>query len=314
MKLSQYIGGNMYNIENVLDIARKNGFDIKENESMSKHTTFKIGGNAQALITVTTNEGLIDILKKCKEDEVPVFILGKGSNLLVSDNGIDGIVIKLDGVFSQIKMLDDETICCGTGVSLAKLCSYAREHSLSGLEFAWGIPGSVGGAVYMNAGAYGGEMKDVLLSCTHIDTSNTVGTLNADELDLGYRHSVYSENSYIITSATIKLQKDSSVEIRNRMNDYMTRRKDKQPVEYPSAGSVFKRPQGYFAGALIQEANLKGKQIGGAQVSEKHAGFIINKGNATCNDVLELVNFIQQRVKAETGIDLECEIKPVGKL
>lgn len=304
----------MYNIENVLNIARKNGFDIKENEAMSKHTTFKIGGNAQALITATNNEGLIDILKKCKEDGIPVFILGKGSNLLISDKGIDGIVIKLDGVFSQIKMLDDETICCGAGVSLAKLCSYARDHSLSGLEFAWGIPGSVGGAVYMNAGAYGGEIKDVLEACTHIDTNNTAGRFNADSLNLGYRHSIYSENNYIITSATIKLKKDSPVEIRNRMNDYMTRRKDKQPLEYPSAGSVFKRPQGYFAGALIQEANLKGKQIGGAQVSEKHAGFIINKGNATCSDVLELVSFIQQKVKSETGIALECEIKPVGKL
>ncbi|MEE1283015.1 MAG: UDP-N-acetylmuramate dehydrogenase [Acutalibacteraceae bacterium] len=304
----------MYNIENVLDIARKNGFDIKENESMSKHTTFKIGGNAQALIKVTNNEGLIDILKKCKECEIPVFILGKGSNLLVSDRGIDGIVIKLDGVFNQIKLIDDETICCGAGVSLAKLCSYACEHGLSGLEFAWGIPGSVGGAVYMNAGAYGGEMKDVLYSCAHIDDNNTAGTLNADSLGLSYRHSIYSENNYIITSATVKLKKDSSVEIRNRMNDYMNRRKDKQPVEYPSAGSVFKRPEGYFAGTLIQDANLKGKQIGGAQVSEKHAGFIINKGNATCNDVLELVNFIQEKVKEETGITLECEIKPIGKL
>ena len=304
----------MYNIENVLDTANKNGFEIKENESMRKHTTFKIGGNAQALIKVTNNEGLIDILKKCKESEIPVFILGKGSNLLVSDNGIDGIVIKLDGVFNQIKLLDDETICCGAGVSLAKLCSYACEHGLSGLEFAWGIPGSVGGAVYMNAGAYGGEMKDVIQSCTHIDTNNTAGTLNAEQMDLSYRHSIYSENNYVITSVTLNLKKDSPVEIRNRMNDYMNRRKNKQPVEFPSAGSVFKRPEGYFAGALIQEADLKGKQIGDAQVSEKHAGFIINKGNATCNDVLELVKCIQNKVKENTGIDLECEIKPIGRL
>lgn len=304
----------MYNIENVLEIASKYGFEIKENESMSKHTTFKIGGNAQALIKVTSNEGLIDILKKCNEYEIPVFTLGKGSNLLVSDNGIDGIVIKLDGVFNQIKLIDEETICCGTGVSLAKLCSFACEHGLSGLEFAWGIPGSVGGAVYMNAGAYGGEMKDVLKSCTHIDTNNTAGTFTAEQMDLDYRHSVYSENGYIITSATVKLMKDSPVEIRNRMNDYMSRRKDKQPVEYPSAGSVFKRPKGYFAGALIQEANLKGKQIGGAQVSEKHAGFIINKDKATCKDVLELVKYVQDKVKETSGIELECEIKPIGKL
>lgn len=304
----------MYNIENVLEIARKYGFEIKENESMSKHTTFKIGGNAQALIKATNNEGLIDILKKCNECEIPVFILGKGSNLLVSDNGIDGIVIMLDGVFNQIKLINEDTICCGAGVSLAKLCSFACEHGLSGLEFAWGIPGSVGGAVYMNAGAYGGEMKDILTSCTHIDTNIVAGELNADQMDLAYRHSIYSKNNYVITSATVKLKKDSPVEIRNRMNDYMNRRKEKQPVEYPSAGSVFKRPQGYFAGALIQEANLKGKQIGGAQVSEKHSGFIINKDKATCNDVLELVKYVQDKVKENSGIELECEIKPIGKL
>ncbi len=303
----------MYNIQNVLEIASKYGFEIKENESMSKHTSFKIGGNAQALIKVTTNEGLIDILRKCKYEEIPVFILGKGSNLLVSDNGIDGVVIKLDGVFSHIKMIDDETIYCGAGVSLAKLCSYACEHSLSGLEFAWGIPGSVGGALYMNAGAYGGEMKDVVISATHITSDNKSEILNAEDMQLSYRHSIYNTNNAVITGVTLKLKKDSPVEIRNRMNDFMNRRKDKQPLEYPSAGSVFKRPEGYFAGALIQEANLKGKQIGGAQVSEKHAGFIINKNNATCNDVLELVKYVQQKVKENSGVTLECEIKPIGK-
>lgn len=304
----------MYNIQNVLEIAKRNGFEIKENESMSKHTSFKIGGNAQALIRVTNNEGLIDILKKSKEDEIPVFILGKGSNLLVSDNGIEGIVIKLDGAFKQIKRINDETIYCGAGVSLAKLCSYACEHSLSGLEFAWGIPGSVGGALYMNAGAYGGEMKDVVISATHITSENKSEILNAEDMQLSYRHSIYNTNNAIITGVTLKLQKDSPVEIRNRMNDFMNRRKDKQPLEYPSAGSVFKRPEGYFAGALIQEVNLRGKQIGGAQVSEKHAGFIINKGNATCNDVLELVKYVQEKVKENSGVTLECEIKPIGKL
>ncbi len=304
----------MYNIENVLEIANKYGFEIKENESMRKHTTFKIGGNAQALIKVTSNEGLIDILKKCKECQIPVFILGKGSNLLVSDNGIDGVVIKLDGVFTKIKMIDEETIYCGAGVSLAKLCSYACEHGLSGLEFAWGIPGSVGGALYMNAGAYGGEMKDVVISSTHINSDNKSEILSADDMQLSYRHSVYNTNNAVITGVTVRLKKDSSVEIRNRMNDFMNRRKDKQPVEYPSAGSVFKRPEGYFAGALIQEANLRGKQIGGAQVSEKHAGFIINKGDATCSDVLELVKYVQQKVIENSGVALECEIKPVGRL
>lgn len=303
----------MYYIHSIIEIANKYGFVVKENESMSKHTSFKIGGNAQALIEVTNNEGLIDILSRCKEAKVPYFILGKGSNLLVSDNGIEGVVIKLGGVFTQIKMLDPETIYCGAGVSLAKLCTFACEQGLSGLEFAWGIPGSVGGAAYMNAGAYGGEMKDVISSCTHIDSDNKTGTYGVCQLDLSYRHSVYSENNFVITGVTVRLHKDSSVEIRNRMNDFMSRRKEKQPLGYPSAGSVFKRPQGYFAGALIQEANLKGKQIGGAQVSEKHSGFIINKGNATCKDVMDLVAYIQKSVKEKSGVDLECEIKPVGK-
>lgn len=303
----------MYQISKIIETADKYGFIAKENESMSKHTSFKIGGDARLFIEATSNEGLIDILTKCKELEIQVFILGKGSNLLVSDDGIDGVVIKLGGVFTQIKMLDSETIYCGAGVALAKLCSYACDKGLSGLEFAWGIPGSVGGAAYMNAGAYGGEMKDVISSCTHIDADNKVGTYGVSQLDLSYRHSVYSENHFVITAVTLRLHHDSEVEIRNRMNDYMGRRKDKQPLEYPSAGSVFKRPQGYFAGALIQEANLRGEQIGGAQVSEKHAGFIINKGNASCKDVMELIRLVQDRVKENSGVDLECEIKPVGR-
>lgn len=304
----------MDNINKIIEIARNYGFEIKENERMSKYTTFKIGGNARVIIKVTNNEGLIDILAKCKDYQIPVFVLGKGSNLLVSDNGIEGVVIKLDGVFAQIKMLDDETISCGAGVTLAKLSSYACEHGLSGLEFAWGIPGSVGGAVYMNAGAYGGEMKDVLSSCTHIDKENKSGAFGVCQMELGYRHSIYADNGYVITGAVLRLHKDSPVEIRKRMDDYMNRRKTKQPIEFPSAGSVFKRPEGNFAGTLIQESGLKGKQIGGAQVSEKHAGFIINKGEATCKDVLDLIEYIKNTVKENSGIELECEIKPIGRM
>lgn len=303
----------MYNIENIIEIALRNGFEVKQNEAMKKHTSFKIGGEAQAMITATTNEGLIDILVKCKENDIPITVIGKGSNILVSDYGIEGIVIKLDGVFNKIKMLDDETISCGAGVSLAKLCTYAYEKGLSGLEFAWGIPGSVGGAVFMNAGAYGGEMKDTISNTTHIDSNNKVGNFFVSQLDLGYRHSIYSDGEYIITEAVLRLHKDSPVEIRKRMDDFMNRRKSKQPLEYPSAGSVFKRPEGYYAGALIQEAGLKGKQIGGAKVSEKHSGFIINKDNASCKDVLELINYIKKEVKKSSGVDLECEIKPIGK-
>lgn len=300
------------NLDRIKAYAVKCKFNIKENEPMKYHTSFKIGGNAQLLISVTTYEELQELLRLCREENVPVFILGRGSNLLVSDKGIDGVVITLEGVFKNISLVDDDEIFCGAGVSLARLCNFAYENSLSGLEFAWGIPGSAGGAAFMNAGAYGGEMKDVLISCRHIDTDFNQGTFNKEELALSYRHSIYSESNYIITGLLLKLKKDSQVEIRNRMDDYMKRRKDKQPLDYPSAGSVFKRPEGYFAGTLIEQSGLKGYSIGGAQVSQKHAGFIINTGNASCCDVLNLVEHIQNTVKDKYGVSLECEIRPVG--
>lgn len=300
------------NLDKIINFAEKHKFAIKENEPMKYHTSFKIGGNAQLLISVTTYEGLRELLKLCKSENVPVFILGKGSNLLVSDKGIEGVVIKLDGVFKNISLVDDDEIFCGAGVSLAKVCNFAYENSLSGLEFAWGIPGSAGGAAFMNAGAYGGKMEDVLVSCTHIDSDFNQGTFTKDELSLSYRHSIYSENNYVITGLLLKLQKDSQVEIRNRMDDYMKRRKDKQPLDYPSAGSVFKRPEGYFAGTLIEQSGLKGYSIGGARVSPKHAGFIINTGTASCNDVINLVEHIQNTVKEKHGVYLECEIRLVG--
>ena len=303
----------MYYVNSIIEMANNYRFEVKLNENMSRHTTFKIGGNAEVFITVCHIEGLIDIISRCKANEVPYMVIGKGSNLLVSDKGIDGVVIRLDGDFNRIKRIDEETVYCGAGVSMAKLCNFACEKELSGLEFAWGIPGSVGGAVYMNAGAYGGEMKDVVVSAEHIDSDNNIGTFNLKQLDLGYRHSIYTDNGYIITGVTLRLHRDSQVEIRKRMDDYMNRRKSKQPVEYPSAGSVFKRPKGNFAGTLIEQAGLKGKTVGGAKVSEKHAGFIINTGNATCKDVKNLVRYIQNTVKNRSGIELECEIKMVGR-
>lgn len=302
------------NFTYIKEVAQKVGFDVLENEPLKNYTSFKIGGTADLFIIATEEDGLKKLISACKESQIPVFILGKGSNLLVSDDGIEGVVIKLAGVFNKITLVDDDEIFCGAGISLAKLCNFAYENGLSGLEFAWGIPGSSGGAVYMNAGAYGGEMKDVLTACYHLDCDCKSGTFSKNELDLSYRHSVYANNKgYIITGLLLKLKKDSPVEIRKRMDDYMQRRKDKQPLDYPSAGSVFKRPDGYFAGALIERANLKGKQIGGAQVSEKHAGFIINKDNATCKDVEELIRFIKEKVKKETGVNLECEVKPIGR-
>lgn len=304
----------MVNIENIKQLAIDNGCEVRENEPMSRYTTFKIGGNAQLLVFVPNISALKAILMQCDEEKIPVFILGKGSNLLVSDKGIEGVVIKLDGGFKKITLVDDDTVYCGAAASLASVCRFALENGLSGLEFAWGIPGSAGGAAYMNAGAYGGEMKDVLINCNHITKSGETGSLSGEELKLSYRHSVYCENENIITGISLRLHKDSKAEINRRMDDYMQRRKDKQPLDYPSAGSVFKRPEGYFAGTLIQDSGLKGASVGGAMVSTKHAGFIINTGGAKCSDVLSLIEHIKATVKDKFGVDLECEVKPVGIL
>lgn len=283
------------------------------NEPMSAHTSFKIGGPAECFVMADTKEGLDTALKVCAENDIRVFSLGNGSNLLVSDVGIKGAVIKLGRDFSGIELVDETTIVCGAGVMLSKVCAFALENSLSGLEFAWGIPGSAGGAAFMNAGAYGGEMKDVLVSCEHVDIAlGEYGTFSGKELDLKYRHSIYSTGGKIITKLTLKLNKGNKEEIKAKMDDFLQRRKDKQPLEYPSAGSVFKRPEGYFAGTLIEQCNLKGASVGGACVSEKHAGFIINKsGNASCADVVGLIKKIQKTVKDETGVSLECEVKVI---
>lgn len=290
-----------------------NGCTVVLNEPMSAHTSFKIGGAAEYFVTAETREGLAGILKYCADNDMRVFALGNGTNLLVSDNGIKGVVVKLGGEFSNIELADDNTIICGAGAMLSKVCAFALENSLTGLEFAWGIPGSAGGAAFMNAGAYGGEMKDVLVSCEHIDIrTGETGSFSGDELDLKYRHSAYSAEGKIITKLVLKLKQGDKAEIRAKMDDLLQRRKDKQPVEYPSAGSVFKRPEGYFAGTLIEQCNLKGASVGGASVSEKHAGFIINKnGNATCADVVDLIKKIQITVKKETGVTLECEVKVI---
>ncbi len=298
----------MNNFENIFKKFQNIGCKVEKDVPMSLHTTFKIGGNASVFAEVETKNQLSQIVKICKEYDVDYMILGKGSNLLISDSGLDMVVIRLSGEFKEIHRLDDETLYCGAGLSLAGLCREAESNSLSGLEFAWGIPGSVGGAVYMNAGAYGGEMKNVIYSVTHIDKEGKIGTLKADELDLRYRHSIYKENGYTIIGTTIKLKIDSRNNIRNAMDDFMQRRKDKQPLEFPSAGSVFKRPEGNYAGTLIEQCGLKGKTIGGAQVSEKHAGFIINVGGATCQDVCDLVKYVQDTVKENTGYFLEREI------
>ena len=284
------------------------GIKVRYDVPLSSLTTFKIGGNAKIYAEAANSSHVSSLVKFCKSEDIRYIVIGKGSNIIANDNGLDMLVIRLSGDLSKVTRLDNTTFHCGAGLSLAGLCREVENNSLSGLEFAWGIPGSVGGAVYMNAGAYGGEIKDVVCSVTHIDNDGKIGTIKSDNLDFGYRHSVYKENGYTIIGATFRLKLDNRTEIRNRMDDFMNRRKEKQPLEYPSAGSVFRRPEGNYAGALIEKCGLKGKSVGGAQVSEKHAGFIINRGSATAEDVKNLIKLIQDTVKRETGYDLQREV------
>lgn len=275
---------------------------------MSRQTTFKAGGNASIIAFPRTVDALIKILNEAKNASLPCTVMGNGSNLLVRDCGIDGLVIKMTSLTSDIE-INENVINCAAGVSLSKLCMAAYESSLTGLEFAYGIPGTVGGAVFMNAGAYGGEMKDVLSKVHHISPELKCKVFTADKLELGYRTSFYAKNSgFIITKAEFKLQKGDKAEIKAKMDDLLGRRKEKQPLEFPSAGSTFKRPEGHFAGALIEQCGLKGCTIGGAQVSEKHAGFIINK-NGTATDILDLIAYVSKTVKENTGVTLEPEVR-----
>lgn len=297
----------MTNLINELNL---NKIPYMLDEPMSKHTSFKTGGIASVFVDIADECTLGKVLKICNDTETDVFVLGKGSNLLVSDEGIrDRAVVHLTTDFAEMKLIDDTTIEAQAGASLASLCKFALANSLTGLEFAYGIPGSVGGAAYMNAGAYGGEMKDVVSRINHIDKKGNVGSFDGDELDFSYRHSAYSDSELVITSVVFKLQKGDKNEIESKMTELMGRRVDKQPLEYPSAGSVFKRPEGYFAGALIEQSGLKGKRIGGAMVSEKHAGFIINYDNATTTDVTDLIKFCQKTVFDKFGVELHTEIK-----
>lgn len=299
-------------MKNLITELSERNISFLENEPMKNHTTFKTGGNASVFICPESEEQLSEILKLIKKCGLKPFILGNGSNLLVNDEGIkDRPVIYIDDGLDFVRLIDETTIEVGAGASLSSLCRFAHENGLTGLEFAFGIPGSCGGAAFMNAGAYGGEMKDVVARCNHLDFDGNKGYFDREDLDFGYRHSVYSDNDYVITSIVLSLEKGDKDEIYAKMRELLQRRKDKQPLEYPSAGSVFKRPEGYFAGALIEQSGLKGKRIGGAMVSEKHAGFIINYENATTQDVLDLVKFCQDTVMEKFGVMLEREIKSV---
>lgn len=281
-------------------------------EPMSGHTTFRTGGPADIFIMPKSLEEVKASIEILQKHHIPILVIGNGSNLLVSDKGIRGAVLHIGGRMSEISV-DGETIYAQGGVLLSTLSAKAAENSLTGLEFASGIPGSLGGAVTMNAGAYGGEMKDVLVSADVLTKELEVKTILAEDLHLSYRHSVLPEKEYILLNATLRLKKGNLDEIRNKMKELGEQRREKQPLQFPSAGSTFKRPEGYFAGKLIQDADLKGKSIGGAQVSEKHAGFVINKGNATTQDILDLISFCQQTVFDKFGVSLETEVKIVGE-
>lgn len=282
-----------------------------EQEPLKNRTTFSIGGKCDFFVSPKTLEQLEQLLPFCSDNEIPFFVLGRGSNLLVSDEGFRGIVLSTQNL-KEISLLPDGNIFCQSGVSLSKLCKFALENSLSGLEFAYGIPGSVGGAVYMNAGAYGGEISDVIIGAEAIDFKGKRLSYQKDELELGYRTSRFQKEDNVITSAVVKLERGNADKIKENMEEFYRRRKEKQPLEYPSAGSTFKRPIGDYASALIEQCGLKGLTVGGAQVSEKHSGFVINIGGATCQDVNKLISKIQKEVFDKTGILLEQEIKYVG--
>lgn len=278
---------------------------------LKDYTSFKIGGNADVLVFPDTANKVTAVTDFLRSNSIPLLVIGKGSNLLINDGGFRGVVIntcKMD----KIELVDDTTIYCQSGASLSRLCRFALENSLTGLEFAFGIPGTAGGAAYMNAGAYGGEMKDVLFRCVHISPDGIVSAYESAELDLSYRHSVYSDKDFIILSLFLKLKKGDKSEIKAKMDDLISRRKDKQPLEFPSAGSTFKRPEGHFAGALIEQCGLKGFTSGGAQVSEKHAGFVVNIGDATAEDVMNVINHCKETVFNHTGVTLEPEVKIIG--
>jgi UDP-N-acetylmuramate dehydrogenase len=279
-----------------------------ENALLKDYTTFRVGGPCSVMVFPDSETKIAELLKYINDNNLKFYIIGRGSNLLFGDDGFDGVIINT-AKFDYIE-IDNNIISCSSGTSLAKLCKLALENSLTGLEFAYGIPGSVGGAVYMNAGAYGGEIKDVISECRFIDKNGIIRQYSKDDLNLSYRHSVFSNNDDLfILSASFKLSAGTKSDIQDKMNELIGKRKDKQPLEYPSAGSTFKRPEGHFAGALIEESGLKGYYIGGAMVSEKHAGFIINKNGASSADILNLIHYCQEKVYSAKGVKLETEVK-----
>ena len=285
--------------------------NILEREPMSRHTTFSVGGPADYFVQPGSVEEVQWALQCSRERQVPFFVVGNGSNLLVSDDGFRGVILNLGKNFQEIRV-EGETMEVQAGALLSRTAREALGHGLSGLEFAAGIPGSMGGAAAMNAGAYGGEMKDVITEVLVLTEEGQLLTLSNEEMNLGYRHSCIFERNYIVLQVKLKLQQGSAKAIRERMDELARARRDKQPLEYPSAGSTFKRPAGYFAGKLIQDAGLKGFRVGGAMVSEKHAGFVVNADHGTAADIAEVIRQVQLKVKEYSGVVMHPEVRFLG--
>ncbi len=299
---------NIY--DKVVDIVGEE--NVHTDEPMSRHTTFRIGGNADYFVKPGNADEVAAVIAVCREYSIPYFILGNGSNLLVSDDGYRGMIINIMDNMDSVTV-DGRIITAQAGALLVRVSVMARDNALTGLEFASGIPGTIGGAVYMNAGAYGGEMKNVVKTVRAIDEYGRIYELDSEKMDFSYRHSIVEERKLIVLEVTLELEHGSREAINDRMKELAEARRSKQPLEYPSAGSTFKRPEGYFAGKLIMDAGLRGYSVGGAQVAEKHCGFVINKGGATASDVVELIRDVQHDVDDKFGVTLEPEVKMLGE-
>ncbi len=297
----------MEQIEQLEAICKRYDCQLLKNEPLFKHTTFRIGGCCKALFDINSSELLLELVNYCNKNSVRWTVLGNGSNVLVSDDGYDGIVFLIGKQFASIKFLDDYKVYCDSGVILMTLAKTVLEESYSGMECLAGIPGTVGGALYMNAGAYGGEMADVVVSAEYIDENGCLKTVLKENMDLSYRHSMFSGTKRIVTGVTFQLCMGKYDAIKTEMEGYLNQRRAKQPLELPSAGSTFKRPVGSYASFLIDQCGLKGASVGDAQVSVKHAGFVVNTGKATCKDVLELCEYVIETVEEKTGYKLEME-------
>jgi UDP-N-acetylmuramate dehydrogenase len=296
----------MINLSELNRICQELNCTCSMNCFLKNYTTFKIGGECRVLINVSSSTAASELVKYLRRNNIKYNIIGRGSNILAADEGYDGVILHFGNMISDVE-IKENTVIAGAGASLAEVCKKAQQAGLSGMENLYGIPGSVGGGLYMNAGAYGSEMKDVVVSAEYIDENGKICSISAGDMELSYRHSIFSERNCIITSVVFELTKGNSDDIKEAMAECMKKRVSKQPLEYPSAGSTFKRPEGSYASLLIEQCGLKGMTVGGAQVSEKHSGFVINKGGATCNDVLELCRMVKEIVQEKTGYILELE-------